>query len=106
LILRSNGTVEQIEIVGTPLGILPDSTYTTKTTVMETADTVLMATDGITEARHGYDFLGLDGMAALVAQAGSSSTLLELIQAIYGGAREFANGRLRDDVCLLVARRL
>lgn len=64
-----------------------------------------MATDGITEARREKDFLGVEGMVGLVEAAGAASTVAEMIHAIYNGARQFANGRLTDDVCLLVARR-
>jgi serine phosphatase RsbU (regulator of sigma subunit) len=87
------------------LGIVPGSTYNTATEVLELGDTVVMTTDGITEARHESSFLGTKGLSILVERAGSSSTLLMLTQAIYAGALDFAGGRLRDDVCLLVARR-
>ena len=105
LILRVGGRAERIEIIGTPLGIQPDVSYLLKTTLLEMGETALMATDGITEARRGHAFLGVDGMAALAEKAGPSASLAELSQAIYGGARDFANGNLHDDVCLILARR-
>lgn len=64
-----------------------------------------MATDGLTEARHGAEFLGIEGIAALTQQESSSGSLRDLGQAIYGGACDFAGGRLHDDACLLLARR-
>jgi PAS domain S-box-containing protein len=105
LILRRDGKAEPVELTGVPLGIVPGSTYNTATEVLELGDTVVMTTDGITEARHESSFLGTKGLSILVERAGSSSTLLMLTQAIYAGALDFAGGRLRDDVCLLVARR-
>jgi PAS domain S-box-containing protein len=105
LVLRKNGEVEQVEIVGTPLGIQSDSEYPTDSRMLEQGDTIIMATDGITEARQGTDFLGIEGMALLAEEAGSTKTLLELCQSVYAGAVEFSGGRLRDDVCLLLARR-
>ncbi len=105
LILRAGGTVEPVEIIGTPLGIQPDWTYTAQTARLEVGETLLMATDGITEARRGHAFLGTGGLAALAEQAGPAASLVELSQAIVGGARDFADGDLRDDVCLLLARR-
>lgn len=105
LILRRDGTVEQIEIFGTPLGIQADAKYSMESRQVEIGDTVIMATDGITEARHDNEFLGTAGLSALVGGGGESITLPELSEAIVRGAREFAEGRFRDDVCLLLARR-
>ena len=105
LILRASGVAEPIEIIGLPLGIQPMMTYTAKTARLAFGETVLMATDGITEARCGQALLGIKGMASLAEKAGPSASLPELTEAICGGAREFSGGRLRDDVCLLLARR-
>lgn len=105
LILRANGATEPVEIVGMPLGIQSNTTYTAKTLLLASGETVLMATDGITEARNGYEFLGPEGMAALAEEAGPTASPFELSQAIYGGARAFAGGDLHDDACLLIARR-
>ena len=105
LVLRANGTAEQVVIIGSPLGIQPEQTYTAVPLLLASGETVLMATDGITEARRGHAFLGIEGMAALAVKAGPTVSLLELSQAIYGAARDFAGGDLRDDVCLLLARR-
>ena len=63
------------------------------------------ATDGITEARCGRAFLGNDGLALLVEQAGTNAPLSMISKAIYDGALDFSQGNLRDDVCLLLARR-
>ena len=105
LVLRANGSVEPVEIVGLPLGIRPDVAYTTKALRLEEGETILMATDGITEARNGSAFLGIDGLASLAEQAGLTASLGELSRVIYTGAQDFASGRLHDDVCLLLARR-
>ncbi len=97
--------MERVEITGSPRGIQPGWDYLTKTTVLAPGETILMATDGITEARCGYAFQGVDGMATLAEKAGPTVSLTHLSQAIYDGARDFASEGLRDDVCLLLARR-
>ena len=66
---------------------------------------VVMVTDGITEARRGNNFLGVDGLETLAQRIGPATSLKELTQAIYAGAQEFSRGHLRDDACLLLARR-
>ncbi|BDI34099.1 hypothetical protein CCAX7_61500 [Capsulimonas corticalis] len=105
LILRASGAVEQIECRGMPLGVKSDETYILASRLLAPRETVLMATDGITEARRGLSFLGIAGMAALAEKGGPHASSLDLIRSIYDGAREFAGGHLRDDVCLLLARR-
>lgn len=104
-VLRADGAAEPVEITGMPLGIQPNAEYTAKSLRLASGETVLMATDGITEARRGAELLGIRGMSALAEKAGSNTSLAELSQAIYEGARSFAGEALRDDVCLLLARR-
>ncbi|HEY3331855.1 MAG TPA: PAS domain S-box protein [Capsulimonadaceae bacterium] len=105
LVLKTDGTVEYVSMIGTPLGIHMEATYGVEARMLAVGDTVIMATDGITEARRENDFLGICGMANLASTAGVSITLPELRQAIYRGAVAFADGGLRDDVCMLLARR-
>ena len=105
LILRANGTAEPVEITGLPLGVQPGAQYMAVAALLASGETVLMATDGITEARRRKAFLGTEGMAALAVEAGPTVSLSALSQAICVGARDFADTGLRDDVCLLLARR-
>lgn len=104
LVLRGDNSVEKIEVRSTPIGIDPGVSFGLASITLWSGDTIVMATDGITEARHEYEFLGTDGVARLAETAGSASTLLELRQNIYNGALEFAQGDFRDDVCMLLAR--
>jgi PAS domain S-box-containing protein len=105
LILRADGQVEKIAINGLPLGIQPDTRYVAKALRLDPGDTIIMATDGITEARCGNEFLGTEGLRSLVKRAGPAASLRGLSQTISAGAHDFAGGGLRDDVCLLLARR-
>ncbi len=106
LLLRPNGVVEQVEIIGCPLGIQPNSTYSKSTQFLEIGATTVIATDGITEVRRGSDFLGPEGMTAVIAEAGPVKSPAELGQAIYAAARDVAGRALHDDACVLVARRV
>jgi serine phosphatase RsbU (regulator of sigma subunit) len=105
LVLRVSGAAEQIESIGPAIGILPGSVFEARTVSLAPPDTVIITTDGITEARHGSVFLGMAGVAELAQRAGSAKSLRDLSQAIYSGARDFAGGDLRDDACILLARR-
>jgi serine phosphatase RsbU (regulator of sigma subunit) len=72
---------------------------------LEPGDVIVSATDGITEARRGNSFLGANGLVVLMQSALAFGALDGIGQSLYNGALEFANGRLNDDVCLLLARR-
>jgi hypothetical protein len=61
--------------------------------------------EGETEARRGGEFLGYEGMTHLAQQALALGSLEEMSQAVVEGARSFGGG-FRDDVCVLLARRL
>ena len=110
LILRADGRMDEVETRGVPLGFVTPQEYPAMEYFLEPGETVLLATDGITEARQGMDFLGYEGMAALAGSRPSSSAfplpVQEIAQTILEGAQEFAGGILHDDACLLLIRRL
>jgi len=68
-------------------------------------DTVLMVTDGITEARVGGRLLGYEGMMHLANRSLTAGSLYEAGRAILEGARAFGGGSFKDDACLILARR-
>jgi PAS domain S-box-containing protein len=113
VILRASGAVEVIEPGGLLLGIQPEVTYKARRLQLHPGDTLLMATDGITEARRlnvpghrrrGSSFLGHDGMVAIAKQHRGVSSIRAMSRAMVNDARAFG-GSFNDDVCLLVARR-
>lgn len=106
LVLRGNGETRAMPTMGNlPVGIEPGETYSTTSLRLGMGDTLLLATDGITEARQGRNFLGYEGMTALAQQAAEQSSLERHAEAILKGAQRFAGGPLHDDACLLLARR-
>ena len=104
IILRADGTTDQIDASGMPIGVMAESEYALTTVAVNPGDTLLIATDGITEARCGYDFLGIEGMAKLVSEIGPHSPLSELLRGVYRAACAYAGGIQRDDACILAAR--
>ena len=105
LILRASGGSEEAPASGLPIGAISGAEYDAVTMQLNVGDTLLMVTDGITEARRDKVFFGYDGMTRLAAQARSFPALGQIARAILGGAQNFAGGRLQDDACLLLARR-
>ena len=105
ILLHSDGAFEEISVSGMPLGIAAKANYLATDVFLDTDDLLLIATDGVTEARQGRQFLGNDGMARLAAEMLGRGSLAEIGEGILEGAKAFASGRLHDDICLLLARR-
>jgi sigma-B regulation protein RsbU (phosphoserine phosphatase) len=103
LVLRADGTAHFLPTPGGLLvGILPDAPFVTATTVLAPGDTLLLYTDGLTEARTGKDRTDLFGDEGLLAFAGdhAGTAPQAVIQALIGLLHSFADG-LDDDTALL-----
>ena len=105
LILRTDGAAEVMTASGSLLGLERDVEYLAVDYTLSAGDTLLIVTDGITEARRGQEFLDYAGMVRL-AQGASTTAPHEIGRAVLEGARAFAGGSLSDDACLLLAQRL
>ncbi|MEU5666826.1 SpoIIE family protein phosphatase [Streptomyces longwoodensis] len=103
LVVRADGTVDPLHTSGGLLvGVLPVARFVTTTAVLAPGDTLLLYTDGLTEARTGSDRASLFGEDALrdflAAHAGRSPR--ELIGALTTLLDGFGDG-LDDDTALL-----
>ncbi len=88
---------------GTPLGVMED-TYCEVSGVLKPHETLVMYTDGVTEARRDSEFYGEERLMALLAGQ-KLGRPTETAQALYADVHEFARGKLADDL-LIVALRL
>ncbi|MEU5635242.1 PP2C family protein-serine/threonine phosphatase [Streptomyces rishiriensis] len=103
LVLRADGTAGFLPTPGGFLvGALPDARFATADTVLAPGDTLLLYTDGLTEARTGEDRGSLYGDEALrdfaVGHAGQPPRAV--IEALTGLLDDFGDG-LDDDTALL-----
>lgn len=105
LLLPGDGDAHPVAARGRLLGVEAGVGYGAARLHLASGDTLLQVTDGITEARRGRQFLDYEGMAALAQQALEAPTLSEAARALMAGARDFAEGCLQDDACLLMLRR-
>ncbi len=107
LLLRAkDGSVEQLQRTGIPLGVLDDATWNRLNVRIEPGDTLVLYTDGITDAQNISDqSYGLDKLIdALGGQRGKTAveirdTLREEVRAWVGNAAQF------DDITLMVVVR-
>lgn len=104
LVVRADSGADVIDNGGLILGLDPQEEYLAARLHLAPDDTLVMVTDGITEARRGNDFFGHDGLVQLATGAQTLGPLSAMSRAILDEVRSFANGTLRDDACLLLAR--
>lgn len=100
--LRHAGEVRQLPVTGPIIGLGP-STFTTQTVPLVPGDTLVLATDGLTEARkRDGSILDDSGAMAIVARgAADPQSLADQVAEI---ATELSCGELGDDLAVLVVR--
>ncbi len=103
LIVRASGAAEAVPVAGLPLRVQPAVEYDERHLSLAAGDLLVMATDGVTEAR-GHKLLGYEGLTELAVQAHPHPSANQVARMIGDGARNFASGQLRDDIAVLVAR--
>ena len=103
LIVRASGAVEEIGGPGTILGVFDDPPLVDRTADLAPGDTVLVFTDGLTEARQGTALLGDERLRAAAAEC-AGMDVEACASHLLGTAAAFAGEVLRDDVALVVVR--
>jgi serine phosphatase RsbU (regulator of sigma subunit) len=103
LVLRSDGTVEEIIIPGMLIGVTASARFGQETVELNRGDVCLLYTDGITEARGGPtgdEMFGEERLANLLAECAGTSldTILAKINAAVG---DWLGGNGHDDIALL-----
>ena len=104
LVRHATGTgvrVEPVVAPGTLLGVYADIELIEVTVRLDRGDMMVLYTDGVTEARGVEGFYGADRLTRLIGSsaAGSAEALAaELLADVVA----FQDGRLRDDVAILV----
>jgi len=92
LIVRRDGSIEEIASSGPILGVLPNPQWSSRTMHLERGDVLVLYSDGVTEAIVDGEELGVGGLRALLAQSTSPSEVLESLAT-------------NDDVTLVIAQR-
>ncbi|MDH7571535.1 MAG: SpoIIE family protein phosphatase, partial [Armatimonadota bacterium] len=98
------GPAIRLAATGPPAGALPGVRWRAGEVWVHRGDTLLLYTDGATEARQGEHWLcteGLERLAGNCLMLDPETALARIHEAIL----EFADGRLYDDVALLLLRR-
>ncbi len=107
LVVRRDGTPEWLEATGLPVGVLPAVDYTASTVGLEPGDTLVLYTDGITEAMSPAEEEYGPERLLEVCKRHRSDDLEALAEAIENDLESFADGvPFADDRTLVLLRRL
>jgi serine phosphatase RsbU (regulator of sigma subunit) len=102
LLRRAEGVIEFVGAPGTLLGLVPDPELSERSTEMRRGDTLMLYTDGLTEARAPHGMWGDAELAAAVRAApldGPVGLVDSLVASALGGRTE-----ARDDLAVLALK--
>ena len=88
---------------GPPLGLDEAPVYTEGSLRLPGPASLLLYTDGLTEARRDGRFFGIEGVSAVLSVLANPSPT-EAIAILRARVADFAYGTLTDDLCMLAAR--
>jgi len=107
-LLRQDGTVSELPMSeNTIVGIFDGMEYKENTLQLEQGDTLVMFTDGVTEAADAeYNEFGTERLDKILSQHADNSCQ-QIIEAIKAGIKEFVgDAEQSDDITMLVVKRL
>ena len=99
----SKGAYHTLVSTGPALGLGISIDHSEGNLLLGSNDILLMYTDGISEARHGNEFLGTDGIGEKLISCDINSSD-DIAKYVYDAAVAFAKGVLRDDAAILAVR--
>ena len=102
LVVRADGGTEELGTPGTLLGLVPSPSLQDRTAELRGGDTLVLYTDGLTEAgapAHVWAPEELAATARTVAGASATETIDHLLAELVGPV-----DRVRDDVAVLALR--
>ncbi len=104
ILRRADGTTERVEMVGPLVGLWADFETTSVRVSLSRGDSLVLYTDGVSEARSNGKFFGEDGVLNLVKSAQPHDDADSLAHRILDAALAFSGGTMSDDVAILVLR--
>jgi serine phosphatase RsbU (regulator of sigma subunit) len=104
-VVLPDGRVEALACGGLALGILGGQSYDEATAQLPPGASVVLYTDGVTEARAGDDLFG-EGRLDRFLSENSAQGAQQLAGGLLAACRAFAGGEVSDDCAVVVARKL
>ena len=99
LLCRAGTPPVPIEASGSLLGVIPTPALAARRLRLLPGDTLVLYTDGVTEARRGGEFFGEDRLRETLAPAAASSH--ERVERLLEGVLDFQAGGSGDDIAIV-----
>jgi serine phosphatase RsbU (regulator of sigma subunit) len=103
LCLRADGRVEWLEATATVIGAFEDWQCALDRTPLAAGDTLIVYSDGVTEARRDAEHFGEDRLLAVVREHATCPSH-EVVAALLERVRAFTGDKQTDDLTVMVAR--
>jgi serine phosphatase RsbU (regulator of sigma subunit) len=103
MILRAGGDVEPVGAAGALLGVVATPDLNEVEATMDPGDTLLLYTDGATEAKTRRGRLGAEGLARILSRCAGQSAA-EIVASVENGIALRRDGEEIDDLALLALR--
>jgi sigma-B regulation protein RsbU (phosphoserine phosphatase) len=95
---------QSLELGGLPLGVMPDSEYETGKAALESGDTIVLYSDGITEAGLAEDRPFGEKRLAEIVETNQSKALEDIQARVLGAVRSWLRNEPEDDMTLVLVR--
>lgn len=105
-IYRADGSVEYLMLGNLPVCLIDGYEFTESETVLQAGEKIILYTDGVMEARNDMQqTFDLEGIKSSIEKNGYKSAD-DLAESLLCDARQWAGGKLQDDVAILVVERI
>ncbi len=103
-LVTASGQANVIECQGTLLGVLPEISLSEHVVELAVGDSIVMVTDGVTEARAGMAELGEEGVLEGLGAVKPRASAAEIANVVVAHTAAFSQGIARDDLAVMVIR--
>jgi serine phosphatase RsbU (regulator of sigma subunit) len=106
IVARANGSVEQLDSGGLPLGLMPFSEYQAETVMLSPGDAIIIYSDGVSEANNlNEDEFGMERLKSVI-QANISRPASGIRDKIESALSDFTGtAPANDDITLVIVKR-
>jgi len=104
MVIRADGRVELLNTGQYPIGINSQTVYTSSELQVSSGETLVMYTDGISEAHKNSEMYGENGIQQTLEQCKDCSPD-EILDNIFQAALQISEGKLMDDAAVIVIKR-